>query len=99
MYIVSIYAGKNKGAQSIYKKSAPNAIYFHCASHSLNLALSATTTHPMARMMIDNLQKLGIFFKYSPKRHRLFSQHLAAYNETLSRNGKPTINSNKVSSL
>ncbi len=70
-------AGQFNGcAAQIY----PQAIYYHCASHQLNLALSKTTNIREVQVMISAVTSLGLFFKYRPKRQR----HLeTAYNKEL----------------
>ena len=65
-------SGKVKGAAATFCLEAGNdkAVYFHCASHQLNLCLSKASKVPQVFNMISTMQVLGIFFKYSPKRQR-----------------------------
>lgn len=63
-------AGAQKGCQARLKAEVPQAVYFHCSSHQLNLALSKACSVPEIHRMICSLKSVGIFFKYSPKRQR-----------------------------
>ena len=65
-------SGKVKGAAATFYMETGNdkAVYFHCASHQLNLCLSKASKVPQVFNMISTMQVLGIFFKYSPKRQR-----------------------------
>lgn len=61
-------SGKNNGCQSHIKRLQPLANYFHCASHTLNLALNSTCDVQEFKVMMADVKALGIFFKYSPAR-------------------------------
>ena len=65
-------ARKHQGAPNQLKLKAgnENAMYFHCASHGLNLALSKSSKVPDIYNMICLLQELGKFFMSSPKREQ-----------------------------
>ncbi|CAK9299601.1 unnamed protein product [Gordionus sp. m RMFG-2023] len=56
-----------KWCQSTYFKKYPSAIYVHCASHSLNLAISDSCALPSIRNSMAIISKIYDFFKY-PKR-------------------------------
>ena len=60
----------------ISKKNSQNdrALYYHCASHELNLALTKASRVPEVFNMVCLLQSLGRFFASSPKRQRLFEK-------------------------
>ena len=60
----------------------PQATYYHCASHQLNLAISKTAEVNEIQIMLSTLTSVGIFFKYSPKRQRL-EKSINEYNESL----------------
>ena len=53
-----------------FQESVPRASYYHCSSHQLNLALSKACAVPGIQHMLADLNALGIYFKYSPKRQR-----------------------------
>lgn len=61
-------SGEFKGCQAYIRKQQSLAKYFHCASHKLNLALNSSTKITEFRIMFENIKRLGIFYKYSPKR-------------------------------
>lgn len=61
-------SGKFKGCQKRISNKQPLAVYHHCSSHRLNLALNATSQVTEFRVMLENVKRLGIFFGYSPKR-------------------------------
>ena len=44
------------------------AIYTHCASHKLNLAIVKALKYPTDRNMIDTADKIVRFYNNSPKR-------------------------------
>ena len=60
-------SGHLNGCQAKFKEHVPEATYFHCASHQLNLALTKTCSVKPVQCMLADLQALWIFFKYSPK--------------------------------
>ena len=64
--------GKVKGTAAVFCSETGNdkVVYFHCASHELNLCLSKASKVPQIYNMISIRQALGIFFKYSPRRQR-----------------------------
>lgn len=64
-------SGRVSGVQARIKELQPLAVYTHCASHRLNLALNATSSVQEFRILMENVKKLGLFFKYSPKRSRV----------------------------
>ena len=47
-------------------KIVAQAHYYHCASHSLNLALYKACKVPEVKNMMSTLLPLAAFFKYSP---------------------------------
>ena len=52
-------------------KIVPQAHYYHCTNHSLNMALSKTCNVPDVPKMMSTLQTLAIFLLYSSNIHRL----------------------------
>ena len=63
-------AGKHVGCAALITKASPKALYHSCSSHDLNLALCKSCEIKEVHLMLNSLEKLGIFFKYSPKRSR-----------------------------
>jgi hypothetical protein len=61
-------SGKFKGVQAIIREQYPQAIYVHCAAHSLNLAVSTASNIKPIRNCLGILEKMYVFFK-TPKRN------------------------------
>ncbi|XP_075037461.1 52 kDa repressor of the inhibitor of the protein kinase-like [Mixophyes fleayi] len=61
-------AGKVKGAAAIISQQYPKAVYTHCCSHVLNLAIMAASQIPMVRNMFGLVDRVYIFFDSHPKR-------------------------------
>ena len=77
----------------------PEARYFHCASHQLNLALTKACAVTSVQCMLPDLQALGVFFKYSPKRQRCLETCTAVLNLDQKQDGKSEICSLKLKLL
>jgi len=60
-------SGKFKGVQAIICEKYPQALYVHCAAHSLNLAVSTASNIKTIRNCLGVLEKLYMFFN-TPKR-------------------------------
>ena len=63
-------AGKVKGAAAIITSEYPLAMYLHCTSHSLNLAVVKSLEVQSVRNMIGIINKVSLFFQAHPKRQR-----------------------------
>ena len=74
-------AGCQNGCAKQFQKVSPRALYLHCASHELNLALSHASKVAEICNMVCTLKSVGIFFKYSPKRQREFEQCIVSVSE------------------
>lgn len=61
-------AGKTKGAASIITAKFPLALYLHCASHCLNLAVMKGTEITSVRNMMGTLERIAYYFDGHPKR-------------------------------
>ena len=99
MMELEIWQGKTNGCAANFLKVVSNAHYYHCASHSLNLALSKTCRLPEVTNMMSTLQALGIFFKFSPKRHQRLTIALDTVNAERSSQDCPLIKHEKVKVL
>ena len=64
-------AGKNRGASAIITAKYPKALFVHCNSHVLNLAIVKACSLSPIRNMMGILEEISIFFEYSPKRTNL----------------------------
>ena len=61
--------GVINGCAANLMKIVPQAHYYHCASHSLNAALSKAYMAHKVQNMMSSKQTLATFFKYLPKRN------------------------------
>lgn len=61
-------SGAYNGVQAHVRQQCANAIYVHCASHSLNLSLSSACSVPQIRNCMGTVAKVCEFFHASPKR-------------------------------
>ena len=61
-------SGRLKGTTSLISNSYPLALYLHCASHCLNLAVVKSLDERSIRNMIGIVNKVSIFFSTHPKR-------------------------------
>lgn len=65
-------AGQVRGVQAEIKKLCPNAIYVHCASHCLDLALTKATDVQLIRNAIAIIQEVTTSINTSAKRLHTF---------------------------
>ena len=63
-------AGKINGAAALISTEYPLALYLHCASHCLNLAVVKSLDETNIRNMMGVVNKVWIFFSSHPKRQR-----------------------------
>ena len=92
-------AGALKGCQARLKAEVPQAVYYHCSSHQLNLAISKACSVPEIQRMISSLKALGVFFKYSPKRQRKLESSVKHVNEERQVHNKLQISKTKFKLL
>ena len=92
-------AGCQKGCAAMFMKktSNPAALYLHCASHNLNLALSKACGISEIQCMTSALTSVGLFFKYSPKRSRQLEASVRMINDD--RNNDNKITKSKIKPL
>ena len=64
----SAMSGIYKGTQTLIRTKCPNAIYVHCSSHCLNLAISKSVNIPEVRQTITTIQDSCSYFKHSAQR-------------------------------
>ena len=69
----SVMSGSKNGVQQKVSDCYPNAIYVHCRSHVLNLALAGSCTGiDSVRDLFDNVAKITIFWGDGAKRKEMF---------------------------
>ena len=62
-------SGQHRGFKSIVKEAYPNAHYFHCYCHQLNVVLrQATSQIDSVRVFIAHLNSISVLFSHSKKR-------------------------------
>ena len=64
-------AGARSGCMTIIQQKAPKAVYFHCASHRLNLAIVSACSISAFKNVESYIGEIARFFEYSAKRQRL----------------------------
>ena len=74
-------SGAFNGCQAHFIREVPQATYYHCSSHQLNLALSKACTVNEILRMVDSLKAAGLIFNYSPKRQRMLETCIDRANE------------------
>ena len=71
----AVMSGSKNGVQKKVSDAYPNAIYVHCRSHVLNLALAgACTGIDSVRDLFDNVAKITSFLGDGAKRKELFKE-------------------------
>ena len=71
-------SGKYKGCAAIIQQKYPLAIYSHCCSHILNLAIVQACSLIQVQNMLGIIDKVYIFFDNHPKRQYLLNTFCAA---------------------
>ena len=71
-------SGKTKGAAARISSRYPLALYIHCASHCLNLAVVKSLEEANVRNMIGIVNRASIFFSAHPKRQRKLEEAIDA---------------------
>jgi hypothetical protein len=75
-------SGKFQGCAVIMREQFPQAVYVHCASHSLNLALCHSCNIPVIRNCLGTMKEVITFFRVSPKRSAVFTKFVQESNPT-----------------
>ncbi|XP_049315836.1 zinc finger MYM-type protein 1-like [Bactrocera dorsalis] len=68
--------GNVNGVQAIIREKYPEALYVHCSSHSLNLALCHSCQIQPIRNAIGIIKSIGLFFKSSAKRTNCLTEYI-----------------------
>ena len=67
-------SGTFRGVQARVKELQPQALFVHCAAHSLNLALQSTIENTIVRDAFQYLNDLVVLFKRSAKRQDILKK-------------------------
>ena len=68
----SSMSGEKNGVQAIIRQRNPLALYTHCSSHVLSLAIGRSSSVQPISHMIEVINEVFLFFHLSPKRQRFF---------------------------
>ncbi|XP_060858819.1 zinc finger MYM-type protein 1-like [Metopolophium dirhodum] len=74
-------AGKINGVQTILREKYPHALFFHCASHKLNLVVNDLNCVPEIRNTISTVKDIINFFRESVLRRKCIP-NIPAFCET-----------------
>lgn len=77
----STMAGNNAGVQKLLQKTYPKGLFFHCASHKLNLVVNYLNSVPEIRNTISTIKAIINFFRESVVRRR-YVPNVPAFCET-----------------
>lgn len=77
----SAMAGKDAGVQAILREKYTKALYFHCASHILNLVVNDLNSVPEVRNTVSTIKDIINFFRESVLRRR-YAPNIPALCET-----------------
>ena len=72
-------AGIYRGCQAFIKKKCPDAEYYHCSNHCLNLALVDSCSISQIRNMMGTIKEVINFFSHSPKRMNALRTEITDY--------------------
>ncbi|XP_040068934.1 zinc finger MYM-type protein 1-like [Ixodes scapularis] len=69
-------SGRLNGVQAVIQREHPAALYMHCASHSLNLALCCSCSVPEVRNALSVVQEVCVFFRRSARRSAILKEKI-----------------------
>jgi len=72
-------AGYKNGASAHILRINRKAIYTHCFSHRLSLAVTKGFNITSVNNMIETVQKISYFFQYSEQRQLCFERHVSKF--------------------
>ena len=88
----SSLSSERVGAAACFKRSAPNARYFHCALHRLNLSATSTIAVPAITHAQDVMKSTTACFNSSAKRICLLQSCIEKADDTrISKNNLKTL--------
>jgi len=76
-------AGHCNGAAKLILCKYPKALYFHCASHKLNLCVAQACKLSCVSNMMSDVRNIAKFFNLSPKRQQCLEEHVQQYSDSL----------------
>ena len=75
-------SGARLGCMSIVQKEVPAALYIHCASHQLNLAVMSACKIQAFKNVESCLGEISRLFSFSPKRQKLLDKAIVSLNDS-----------------
>ena len=75
-------SGARSGVKAVILEAAPKVIYYHCASHRLNLAIVSACKLQPIKNCESCIGEIARFFSYSAKRQRLLDRAIDACEHT-----------------
>ena len=72
----SAMSSKSKGVSGRILQKNPKALYVHCSSHRLNLAVAKACKLPSVMHMLGHAQKISSFFSPSPQRTQFLKKKM-----------------------
>jgi len=76
-------SGARSGVKAVVQEEAPKAMYYHCASHRLNLSLVSACSIQALKHAESYVGGIARFFNNSAKRQRLLDKVIEACDSTL----------------
>ncbi|GBM64106.1 hypothetical protein AVEN_105122-1 [Araneus ventricosus] len=73
-WVLSSVSGCFNGVKAVIKETNPAALYVHCSSHSLNLALMCASNVPAIRNCSGTVKSVIKFLKKSAERMDIFRE-------------------------
>lgn len=74
-------SGRLNGVQAVIQRDLPAALYLHCASHCLNLALCSSCSVPEIRNAFGVIQEVCSFFRKSAVRSTVLREKISENSE------------------
>lgn len=71
-------SGARSGVMAVVQQEAPKALYYHCASHRLNLSVVSACSIQAFKNVESYVGEIARFFKSSAKRQRLLDRSIEA---------------------
>ena len=75
----AVMSSVRAGVHAKIKEISPLAIYTHCFSHCLNLAIAASCKFQEVRHLIGLINEAYLFLANSPKQQRMFESTIEVY--------------------
>lgn len=76
----SVMSGEFQGCATRVMEQYPQALYVHCASHSLNLAVGDACSLPIIRNSLGTIKEIITFFRCSAKRQTILQRIVSELN-------------------